>query len=295
MSATAIACVHEEVLDYLGRRHLGYCRKCGRTMQYDPTGAQKPRDVTAEFDGNCPFPSPFERSDTATPIEGQVRVQGQAEQPKPESVTTTTESHTTVKHRYIMEHLDEILADAPRLGKGETCRKWGISANTWYRLTTERVYSRVKGADRADRGKDISVAVGAQETREEPILVQGVVSSPGDKRANWAKGRHWKAHMDEICQDVEAIGPDATREKWGMGETWLYHHGLLGRKATREPAVAPTAEASAPAAAPTTQTGGDGHRLPLWNEDWDPAVQVEWLRAWTVVECTKVLREEAAT
>ena len=361
MSSTAIACIHEEVLDYVGRRHLGYCRKCGRTMEYDDEGGE-PRDVTAEFDGNCPFPSPFESSHgipitpraqdnrrdafpqddndhyTLTPARSRVandrRHDAGAVQEQGPRLGKGGGRNNRERERYYLAHKDEILADVRELGRTEARKKWDIPSSTFthhmqrwgvgaprrkspepakpgkpgkYESDREAITQDIITMRPADVCRKWGIPKGSydglvhrwglREQRDEagaplPPAEETTLRVPegaADKRGNMAKSRHWKEHFGEIVEDMRTLGRDATQAKWGMGDTWLRDHGLAGKAAPAQPA-----EASALATpVRSAMTGGNGNQLPPWSESWDPAVQVEWLRSWTVVECTKVLREEA--
>jgi len=226
VSATAIACVHEEVLDYPGGRYLGYCRKCGRTMEYDPAGHEKPRDVTAEFDGTNPFPSPFE-SGHSTPItpHGQDKStralsrdkgdnytltsarsrlarerQQQAKAPEePTLAGTGGGSNNRERARYYLAHKEEILADVRELGPTKARRKWGIPSSTFNH------HMRAWGVDVPHR-------VG------------------GSRRPGASE--HYASNRESISQDIIIMAPKDVCAKWGIPKG--SYGGLVERWGLRE-------------------------------------------------------------
>ena len=202
---TETACAHDTYVDYLGSRHLGYCRTCGRTVEYGRDG-EKPRDVTAEFGGKSPF-----------------------------------------------------------------------------------------------TGRESSMQ---QKTDRWP---------PCSPKNFIAAGRYYKEHIDEIRHDLDELGFDATRTRWGMSDSWLYanipgiHRGEIHRR--EAPPVLPSVtDACAVAAAQVPQTSTDAlesltqvspepHgivRLPPWNEGWNPEVQVEWLRLAASIAVAGMQREKVS-
>jgi hypothetical protein len=70
------------------------------------------------------------------------------------------------------------------------------------------------------------------------------------------RGRYWREHLAEIASDLAAIGPELTRQRWGMSDSWLYANLRKERSA---------ASAS--------------RRLPQWDGQWPLDVKVAWLNA----------------
>jgi hypothetical protein len=271
-------CVHEEFLEYLGRRHLGYCHKCGRTMEYDPTGAEKPRDVTAEFGGKSPFPAekktavavsvgagasvdagvPYRHLNGYTnynilPGDSQrAREHSVAQRMSTEALEASAEGvphqrNNFARMAWYLEHKDAIIADVVAMGPTQARKKWHIPSSTFshhLQVWGVAVPHRKSPEKKAAAGERAPAIVG---------MPRWTSRGPKD---NTAKGRYWKGHVAEIEADLRTIGPDETRRKWGMGEKWLYHWlpALASRQLWKASlsgqlaAVAPVAaEASAPA------------------------------------------------
>ena len=309
-------CVHEEFLNYLGRRHLGYCHKCGRTMEYDNDGG-KPVDVTAEFGGKSPFPVEG-RSATAVAVsitpdaeehqtprhvsnsgsgftltaeqrhQAAERNRARAEASKPavdaESERTPHQRNNFARMAWYLENKAAIIADVVAMGPTEARKKWHIPSSTFSH------HLQVWGVDVPHRKSP------AKKTTA-PAVASGMPRwTHRGSRDNTAKGRYWKAHLAEIEADLRAIGPDETRRKWGMAAGWLHRHFnvLADKQLWKASLSGQLAEASAGTAPaqPTVEQGDDGARLPPWNEAWDPTVQVQWLRSTTAIVVAETLRED---
>jgi hypothetical protein len=329
---TAIACKHTEYVDYLNGRHLGYCRQCGRTMEYDNDGG-KPRDVTAEFGGNNPFPFPSAGRTAvavAVPIgtaeaglprrvsnsgagysltaeqrhQAAERNRARAEASKPavdaESERPPHQRNNFARMAWYLENKAAIIADVRELGPTEARKKWNIPSSTFSH------HLQVWGVAVPHR-KSPEKRVAAAGERAPAIVGMPRWAHRGSKD-NTAKGRYWKAHLAEIEADLRAIGPDETRRKWGMGEKWLYRcfpalasrqlwkaslSGQLAASGADHAAqVTEQVTTGAPSSQPARDAGGDSARLPAWNEAWDPTVQVQWLRSTTAIVVAETLRDD---
>lgn len=303
---TEIQCKHDEFLDYLNGRHLGYCRACGRTMEYSPVDGDKPIDVTEEFGGKCPFP-PVEASGQAViiPAGSNTQVGGlpqrgnwditprQAAQARqrgtsgrhatsPEALAASAEREPHQRSnfdrmRWYLEHKDAILADVHELGPTQARKKWDIPSSTF-----------------------------SHQLRQWGIVVDKAKRKPlgAGKRCTTARGRYYATHAVEIEADLRSIGPAETQRKWGMGSKWLERHfpllssrrlwkaslsGQLAQAGTEQ-----TAEQTAQREPCEPAPDGDGHgavdvALPAWNEGWAPEVQVAWLRSATTLALAGVI------
>jgi hypothetical protein len=270
----ATLCVHDEYLDYLNGRHLGYCRKCGRTMEYHPLGEEKPHDVTEEFGGNNPFPFTFKASDPAsarevrggdepltayerraashsnfaiTPEQSRNARERTAARREQEPVTEIPQfpsgtKGNTAKGRFYAAHFDEIRADLERLGPKAVMDKWGMS-EAW-------LYDHFKGMN--------------------PNLVR-------------RKGRARLEHVT-TATDTEALARAAEQALGLPADSVVV-------QATPQTAQQVTQQTPGPES--LTRIGSEPHgvvRLPQWNEAWNPVVQVEWLRAATTIAVVGMTR-----
>jgi hypothetical protein len=299
---TAIECKHDEFCDYLGPRHLGYCRVCGRTMEYGGDG-EKPRDVTEEFGGNCPFPYPPDgrmagavtipagtNTEGGLPKRGnwdispeqrhRAQLRGNESRVAGLAALRTMQPHQRgnfERARWYEDHREAIVADVKVLGPTEARKKWNIPSSTFSHHL--RVWGVLPpGAKLANRPK-----------------AKPAPKRPRPQNDAWQRHRHFSAHLAEIEADLRAIGPAETCRKWGMEQRWLerrfetlasrrlWRDGLAGERAAAE--QAPDAPAS---------TGPDGHTLPAWSETWPPEVKVAWLRAMGDITVAEVLRDNRA-
>jgi hypothetical protein len=293
-------------------------------MEYHPLGEEKPHDVTEEFGGNNPFPFTFTTSGFANPEKAHrddepltayerraashsnfaitpeqsrnARERNRAKRAEA-SAAPVPKSKNFDRMRYYLANKDAILADVKALGPTEARKKWGIPSSTWtYRLRAWGV-STLRPAPRP----------------QDPVTPAGM---PRVER-----GKYWRAHAAEIEADLREIGPGATMQKWGMSDVFLRHefHDLSSKKAWlnspagRRAQVAPEPATTQTAQQVTQQTpgggytameipdGGDGKfahlpiavipSLPLWNDGWNPVVQVEWLRAATTIAVVGMTRD----
>ena len=150
------------------------------------------------------------------------------------------------------------------------------------------------------------------DTPEEETMVEIQIPKfkPG-VQGNTAKGRFYGEHFDQIRSDLATLGKAETIRKWGMSEAWLYDHFVKGdpnvirrngrNTHRREPQPAqPVVTTNADRGdhvAHGIPDDGDGKftnlpiasgPLPPWRNDWQPDVQIEWLRSARDIEVARI-------
>jgi len=323
---TAIECKHDEFCDYLNGRHLGYCRVCGRTMEYYDDG-EKPRDATAEFGGKCPFPYPPQGHSEAavsvpassapsieaghdirqergansfaiTPSQSRnakVRLaESRAAETSAAAVQARAETEPHQRNnfdrsRWYEQNRIAILADIEAMGPTKARKKWHAPSSTWSHKL--RVWGVVSQARRLSAATKLPLAA-----------------------TRMARGRYFAEHAEEIERDLRAIGPAATCQRWGVSDTWLGRRfgQLASRRLWRASLGDESAEADATADAVSGEPpegiqandsikldapapGGNGWHelvaspLPAWSETWAPEVQVAWLRSATTLALAGII------
>jgi hypothetical protein len=194
---------------------------------------------------------------------------------------------------WYLENKAAIIADVVAMGPTQARKKWNIPSSTFSH------HLQVWGVAVPHRKSPAKVVAAA------PAIVGMPRWTHRGSKDNTAKGRYWKARMTEIEADLRTIGPIETRRKWGMGEKWLYRcfptlasgvlwraslSGQLAAGAEHTAQVTEQVTSGAPGCQPVH--GGDGARLPPWNEAWDPTVQVQWLRSATAIVVAETLRDD---
>ncbi len=98
--------------------------------------------------------------------------------------------------------------------------------------------------------------------------------------------RYYEDNKEAITADLLSRGRALTRERWGIPKGTLNH--LMARWLTEEQKASipnpdePTAEVN-PTPPNSTPTDGALPPLPPFSNEWDPAVQLEWLRLYGVL------------
>jgi len=91
-----------------------------------------------------------------------------------------------------------------------------------------------------------------------------------DAMTRWGRAKWFKAHKEEMIEDLLKMGREKTMAKWRLTPQGL---GFL----TRDPLYKEKAGVKEPAA---TAQDNQLPPLPEWRDNWDPEVQVKWLEAW---------------
>jgi hypothetical protein len=117
---------------------------------------------------------------------------------------------------------------------------------------------------------------GLQNKKEENMDNIGTIPPKPVKRSPLAFNRYYRENRDAIMADIEKLGKDGTKKKWGIRER---AYQTLTGNATKPPKVA---KESKPATKPPIVEKGGKPALPTWNESWSNEVRLEWLKCWQV-------------
>jgi len=122
------------------------------------------------------------------------------------------------------------------------------------------------------------------------------MSCGAEHKTNQEIARYYNQNKEVILMDIKEIGPVATRKKWGIPDSTF--RGLTikwgvfvpaKRKVKREPA-----KDKDPAGKPETEIIKFVlPALPVWNDNWPPEIQKQWLEIWLWLAVNKTKLPEA--